>query len=531
MSLQTKERLFTNRKDEYEDEYEDEVEICTDKDKVKDVTRTAIKTTKKGIKTTIKVTTEVATHSTGPGFVLDVIKLGLTIIIVIIVLICSMVGINNLMGYGKPKLSAKQVEDLKEKIQEINEKSKRYPVTYANSEAQKCNWIYAISAILAKSNNNLDNIDKTENNMIEVATYSGGYADIIQSYHNLYQLPFDVYLIYGLIKQESDWNPSCSSGAGAYGLTQFLPSTFYSIMGSSADITDPKQQIEAACKYLKTLYDLTGDITLMLAAYNAGPGAVQAFNGVPPYAETQNYVKQVPKWAEMYRNGTLNIPDSIITGTSQIQRIEVNYVEASFYCFVQNRVVQDLDTALKSYGLDQYQINMAKRFIKYKDYFKKYFGNDYNFNFQFLSSNGNTNAGEGITVTGGTQLQMSIVNSARKLKGKPYRYGGNYPPLGLDDGTDCSGLCQWAYNDNGISISRTTFTQINDGIEVYEYDLQPGDLIFPRGKTDNGHVFLYAGKDIQGNHVCIEAPYTGTVITERVFYWNDTYRARRIIVN
>lgn len=108
---------------------------------------------------------------------------------------------------------------------------------------------------------------------------------------------------------------------------------------------------------------------------------------------------------------------------------------------------------------------------------------------------------------------------------------GNYPPLGSDSGTDCSGLCQWAYNDNGISISRTTYTQITEGIEVVESQLQPADLIFTRGTTDNGHVFLYAGKNANGEHVCIEAQRTGTNIMERTFTWGSTYRARRIITS
>lgn len=132
-------------------------------------------------------------------------------------------------------------------------------------------------------------------------------------------------------------------------------------------------------------------------------------------------------------------------------------------------------------------------------------------------------------VTSGTELQNAIVNSARKLIGIPYVYGGNMSPLGSDNGTDCSGLCQWAYNDNGISISRTTYTQINEGIEVNEPELQPADLIFPRGQTDNGHVYLYSGK-VDGKHMCVEAKQTGTLISEHSFTWDSSkFRARRIL--
>ena len=132
---------------------------------------------------------------------------------------------------------------------------------------------------------------------------------------------------------------------------------------------------------------------------------------------------------------------------------------------------------------------------------------------------------------GGTVEQNSIIESARKLIGKPYVWGGNYPPLGSSNGTDCSGLCQWAYNDNGITISRTTYTQINEGIEVTVDDLQPGDLVFSNFSSPGvpEHVYLYSGKNSNGELMCVEAPRTGLNIRERVFTWTSSMRARRIL--
>lgn len=132
---------------------------------------------------------------------------------------------------------------------------------------------------------------------------------------------------------------------------------------------------------------------------------------------------------------------------------------------------------------------------------------------------------------GGGAEQNSIIESARKLIGKPYVWGGNYPPLGSSAGTDCSGLCQWAYNDNGISISRTTYTQINEGIEVTVNDLQPGDLVFSNFSSPGvpEHVYLYSGKNSDGQLMCVEAPRTGLNIRERVFTWTSSMRARRIL--
>ena len=126
-------------------------------------------------------------------------------------------------------------------------------------------------------------------------------------------------------------------------------------------------------------------------------------------------------------------------------------------------------------------------------------------------------------------LRQNVVASARKLLGKPYVFGGNYPPLGSDSGTDCSGLMQWAYNDNGIKISRTTYTQINDGKETTLDNLKMGDLVFTRGNTDNGHVVMFISKNDDGSIHVIEAKQTGTNIMENDRTPNSDYRYRSII--
>lgn len=132
--------------------------------------------------------------------------------------------------------------------------------------------------------------------------------------------------------------------------------------------------------------------------------------------------------------------------------------------------------------------------------------------------------------TSSSSLGEAIVNSARELIGKPYVWGGNYPPLGSDNGTDCSGLCQWAYHQNGKSITRTTYTQINEGFEILESSLKPGDLVFSNFSSPGvpEHVFLYSG-DIDGVHYCVEAPRTGLNIRERSFTWTSEMRARRLL--
>jgi soluble lytic murein transglycosylase-like protein len=113
----------------------------------------------------------------------------------------------------------------------------------------------------------------------------------------------DPALLAGLIKQESGFDPNARSGAGAQGLTQLMPGTAAGLGVSNP--LDPAQAIEGGAKYLKQQLDrFGGDTARALAAYNAGPGAVQRFGGVPPYAETQNYVRAVQANAAAFRNPT-----------------------------------------------------------------------------------------------------------------------------------------------------------------------------------------------------------------------------------
>jgi len=110
----------------------------------------------------------------------------------------------------------------------------------------------------------------------------------------------DPSILHGLIQQESGFDPNSQSSAGAQGLTQLMPGTASS-MGVSNPL-DPAESIEGGARYLgQLLKQFGGNTTDALAAYNAGPGAVSQYGGVPPYQETQDYVTKVLGYAEAYR--------------------------------------------------------------------------------------------------------------------------------------------------------------------------------------------------------------------------------------
>jgi hypothetical protein len=101
----------------------------------------------------------------------------------------------------------------------------------------------------------------------------------------------DPKLLHAIAKVESNYNPRAVSPKGALGVMQLIPSTAR-LVGVS-DPFDPRENIHGGARYLRYLLDKFGDLTLALAAYNAGPKAVEAYGGIPPYAETQRYVRSV----------------------------------------------------------------------------------------------------------------------------------------------------------------------------------------------------------------------------------------------
>ena len=122
------------------------------------------------------------------------------------------------------------------------------------------------------------------------STISHNYEEIVQRASLKYGVPEK--LISSVIKHESNFNNTVTSSAGAVGLMQLMPATAKYV--GVTDRTNPEENIMGGTKYLSMMLDkYDGDIKLALAAYNAGPGNVDKYGGVPPFKETQNYLKKV----------------------------------------------------------------------------------------------------------------------------------------------------------------------------------------------------------------------------------------------
>ena len=143
-------------------------------------------------------------------------------------------------------------------------------------------------------------LDKNVNHQKEGNVSRDKIESLIEEYANKNNLDKD--FVKSVVRHESGFNVNATSKCGAMGLMQLMPSTAEGLGVKNA--YDAEQNIAGGTKYLKGLMDrFDNNKELALAAYNAGPNAVKKYGGIPPYKETQNYVKNIMKTYDNYKGG------------------------------------------------------------------------------------------------------------------------------------------------------------------------------------------------------------------------------------
>lgn len=150
-----------------------------------------------------------------------------------------------------------------------------------------------IDSRLSKQYSGSNRLLSTISNQSEIipkytGNYKGVYKPIAEAAARKFDIPVDLFN--RLVQQESNWKPKAISKAGAIGLAQLMPITAKLL---DVDPYDPAQNLEGGARYLRQQYNKFSSWRLALAAYNAGPDAVEKYGGVPPYEETLNYVRKI----------------------------------------------------------------------------------------------------------------------------------------------------------------------------------------------------------------------------------------------
>lgn len=306
----------------------------------------------------------------------------------------------------------------------------------------------------------------------------------------------DPRLYRALIKQESGWNASAVSHAGARGLTQVVPKWH-----PGANLSTPAGQLDYGAKHLSTLLRNFKSPRLALAAYNAGAGAVKKYGDVPPFAETQNYVTKIlgaygaGGGAAPQSGGaaptdpggaSLPVPSGSLDGKRLMGILNATRTRVlrgempgkNYQSELQKLVSQAIPRGLASAGANAVGAQAVS-------------------------------ASASMIGAAADASSAQVINAAKGALGTPYSWGGGTPSgptKGFGRGAntvgfDCSSLVQMAWAKAGVQLPRTTYEQIKVGQAVPNLaQARPGDLLFP----STGHVQMYLG-----DGKVIEAPRTG----------------------
>ena len=203
-------------------------------------------------------------------------------------------NIQNLINSGGKDAAIQRAASLNQRVNNIENQLNPKTETVINNQT----FVDALKKSMSEKNvfriqNQTLDVPPNVRSISSTPTYTreqlGNIVSNISAKYNV-----DEKLVNAVIRQESGFNTKAKSKAGAMGLMQLMPATARGL--GVKDPYNPVQNIEGGVKYLSNLLKkYNGNIVLALAAYNAGSGAVDKYSGVPPYKETQNYVKSILK--------------------------------------------------------------------------------------------------------------------------------------------------------------------------------------------------------------------------------------------
>ena len=192
----------------------------------------------------------------------------------------------------------------------------------------------------------INRVDENFSEILDTKLSSNNYSEVScpNDLENIFEQASNTYdisinLLKAVAKAESDFNPDCTSSAGAMGIMQLMPETAKGLGVTNA--YDPEQNIMGGAKYLAENLDIfNGDVSLAVAAYNAGRGAVSKYDGIPPYTETQNYVKKVLS----FLNEDITIPENVTYTNSTSNNVEEKGTNTD-YTYVNKKAFEKLSSA------------------------------------------------------------------------------------------------------------------------------------------------------------------------------------------